>query len=247
MEMELEGKKALVTGATSGIGREIALQMAREGAEVVLSGRDAERGAAAVREIEEAGGRARFVDADVAGLEEVARLAEEAGPVDVLVNNAGIFEFAPTVEQDVAGFERLFDVNVRAPYFLTAALVPGMAERGGGAIVNVTTMAAELGLPGGSAYGATKAAVASLTRTWASELAGSGIRVNAVSPGPTDTGGTEGMDEEQVDFIRGLTALRRSADPAEIASLAVFLASDRASYMTGAVVAADGGATAVLA
>jgi NAD(P)-dependent dehydrogenase (short-subunit alcohol dehydrogenase family) len=244
--MELEGKKALVTGGTSGIGREVAKGLAALGAEVVVSGRDAARGAEAVAEIEAAGGQARFVVADLADFEAVAALAEDVGEVDILVNNAGIFSFAPTPEEGREGFEAMFDVNVRAPYFLTAALAPKMAGRGGGAIVNVSTMVAELGMPGSSAYAASKAALASLTRTWAGEFAGFGVRVNVVTPGPTVTEGTSAMSAEELDFVTGLTKLGRTADPKEIAETIVFLASPRASYITGANVAVDGGATAVM-
>jgi NAD(P)-dependent dehydrogenase (short-subunit alcohol dehydrogenase family) len=243
--MELEGKKALVTGGTSGIGREVAKQLAGLGAEVVFSGRDAARGAETVAEIEAAGGKARFVAADLADFEAIAALAEEAGEVDILVNNAGIFDFKPTPEESRDNFEAMFDVNVRAPYFLTAALAPKMAGRGG-AIVNVSTMVAELGMAGSSAYAATKAALASLTRTWASEFAGFGVRANVVTVGPTHTGGTSAMSDDEVSFVTGLTKLGRTAEPKEIAEAIVFLASPRASYITGANVAVDGGATAVM-
>jgi NAD(P)-dependent dehydrogenase (short-subunit alcohol dehydrogenase family) len=245
--MELDGKKALVTGGTSGIGREVAKQLAELGAEVYVSGRDAGRGAEAVAEIEGAGGTAHFVAADLADFDAVGVLAEEVGAVDILVNNAGIFSFAPAPEESRKSYEAMFDVNVRAPYFLTAALAPGMAGRGGGAIVNVSTMVAELGMPTSSAYAASKAALASLTRTWASEFAESGVRVNAVTVGPTATGGASTMSEDEVAFVRGLTKLGRSAEPREIAEAIAFLASPRASYVTGANVAVDGGATAVLA
>jgi NAD(P)-dependent dehydrogenase (short-subunit alcohol dehydrogenase family) len=245
--MELDGKKALVTGGTSGIGREVARQLAALGAEVYLSGRDAARGAEAVAEIEAAGGRARFLAADLADFDAVARLAEEVGAVDILINNAGIFGFAAAPDETREAFESMFEVNVRAPYFLTAALAPAMAGRGGGAIVNVSTMVAELGMPTSSAYAATKAALASLNRTWATEFAGAGVRVNAVTVGPTTTGGTGAMSEDEVAFVTGLTKLGRTAEPREIAESIVFLASPRASYVTGANLAVDGGATAALA
>jgi NAD(P)-dependent dehydrogenase (short-subunit alcohol dehydrogenase family) len=243
--MDLEGKTALVTGATSGIGREIAKRLAAEGAAVIVTGRDAERGGETVAEIETDGGSARFVEADLGDFEAIARLAAAVGEVDVLVNNAGVFAFAPTAEQERETFQQMFDVNVRAPYFLTAALAPGMAARGGGSIVNISTMAASVGLPGASAYGATKAALEALTRSWAAEFAAQGIRVNTVAPGPTRTEGVSGMGEEEVAFVSGVTALKRLADPHEIAELVAFLASPRSSYVTGATMAADGGATAV--
>jgi NAD(P)-dependent dehydrogenase (short-subunit alcohol dehydrogenase family) len=243
--MEFEGKKALVTGGTSGIGRAAALQLAALGAEVTISGRDAERGAETVAAIEAAGGSARFIAADLADFGAIGRLAEEVGEVDVLVNNAGAFDFVPATEETRESYERMFDVNVRAPYFLTAALAPRMAGRGG-AIVNVSTMVAELGMPGSSAYAATKAALASLTRTWAVEFAASGVRVNAVTVGPTIAGGTANMSEDELGFVTGLAQLGRLAEASEIAETIVFLASPRSSYMTGANLAADGGATAVL-
>src|SRR6202012_2734793 len=227
--MELEGKKALVTGGTSGIGREVAKQLAALGAEVVVSGRDAARGAETVAEIEAAGGTARFVAADLADFEAIGALAEEGGEIDIPGNNAGIFDFNPTPEEPRGNFEAMFDVNVRAPYFLTAALAPKMAGRGGGAIVNVSTMVAELGMAGSPSYAASKAALASLTRTWAGEFAGFGVRANVVTVGPTATGGTSAMSTDELNLVTGLTKLGRRAEPKEIAETIVFLASPRAS------------------
>src|SRR5260370_18416645 len=157
----LEAKKAMVTGATSGIGRAIALQLADEGVEVIVHGRDALRGAETVRAIEARGGRARFVAADLSDSTEVRRLAEEASDIDILVNNARFSLFAITPGLDAEKFDALFASNVRAPFLLVAALAPGMAARGHGNIINMSSMAGQSLLPGGAAYGATKAALAS--------------------------------------------------------------------------------------
>src|SRR5690348_8077724 len=150
----LEGQRALVTGATSGIGRAVALQLARDGAEVLVHGRDAARGAQTVQEIIAAGGKAGFVAADLGDPADVERLAHNVGDVDILVNNAGIALFGPTAEFDPAAFDKMFASNVRAPFFLVAALAPGMAARGRGSIVNLSSMAGGVGLVGGAAYGA---------------------------------------------------------------------------------------------
>jgi NAD(P)-dependent dehydrogenase (short-subunit alcohol dehydrogenase family) len=239
--MELAGHKALVTGATSGIGRETAVRLARAGAEVIVAGRNAARGAQTVAAIEAEGGRARFAAVDMTDLDSVRRLAEEAGDVDILVNNAGVFDFHPTAGQDVESFDTMFGVNVRAVFFLTAAIAPKMAARGGGSIVNVSTMAAAFGMPGAAAYGASKAALSSLTKTWAAEFSKEGVRVNTVAPGPTLT---EGTGPEMSGTVGATTLMARAADVAEIAEVIVFLASPRASYVTGANLAADGGRTA---
>jgi NAD(P)-dependent dehydrogenase (short-subunit alcohol dehydrogenase family) len=242
--VDLEDKRAIVTGATSGIGRAVALKLAEEGAEVIVTGRDQQRGAETVAAIEADGGRAQFIAADLNDVGSVRTLAEQAGDVDILVNNAGVFSFAPSHEIDADTFDATFATNVRAPFFLTAALAPGMAARGQGSIVNVATMAAHFGLPGASAYGASKAAVVSLTQTWAAEYGPRGVRVNAVSAGPTRTEGTAGMGDD-LNALGSTTPLGRSASPDEIAEAIVFLASPRSSYVNGAVLAADGGRTAV--
>jgi NAD(P)-dependent dehydrogenase (short-subunit alcohol dehydrogenase family) len=239
----LEGQRALVTGATSGIGRAVALQLAREGAEVRVHGRDAARGAETVDEITAAGGKASFVAADLGDATDVQRLASDVGDVDILINNAGISVFGPTEEFDVAAFDEMFATNVRAAFFLVGALAPGMAARGHGSIVSLSSMSGAVGLMGGAAYGATKASLAAMTRAWAVEYGARGVRVNAIAPGPVYTPTPSGSD-----FITALgetTPMHRASEPEEIAEVVAFLASPRASYITGATVAADGGRTAI--
>jgi NAD(P)-dependent dehydrogenase (short-subunit alcohol dehydrogenase family) len=242
--MSLREKTALVTGATSGIGRAIAVRLASDGAEVIVSGRDRGRGEQVVQEIVADGGAARFVAADLARLEDVELLAAAAGDVDVLVNNAGAFPLGPTDQTGEEAFDLAFDVNVKAPFFLTAAIAPKMAARGGGAIINISTMVASIGLAGMSAYGASKAAIELLTKAWADEYGPQGVRVNAVAPGPTRTPGTEEMGEALEQLASTLPA-RRPAQAEEIAATVAFLASDDASFVYGAVLPADGGRVAV--
>ena len=247
--MTTDQKIALVTGATSGIGRAAAEQFAARGHRVVVSGRDAERGDAVVQGIRDAGGTADFVAADLrdeAGARALAAQATElgGGRVDVLVNSAGIFPFGPTAETTEQGFDDVVGINVKAPYFLVAALAPAMAERGEGAVVNVTTMVAEFGAAGMGIYGASKAALVLLTKSWAAEFGPSGVRVNAVSPGPTRTEGTAVMGEA-LDQLAAAGPAGRPGTAAEVAEAIVFLATDTASFIHGAVLPVDGGRIAV--
>jgi NAD(P)-dependent dehydrogenase (short-subunit alcohol dehydrogenase family) len=243
--MSFDGKTVLVTGGTSGIGLAAAQLFAAGGADVIVSGRDAERGAQAVSAIESAGHRARYISADLSQPGAARELAGQAGAVDVLVNNAGVFPGGPTHEVSDETVRTVLDVNVLAPFALAAELIPGMVERGGGSVVNISTMVASFGLPGMSIYGASKAALESLTKFWAAEYSGSGVRVNAVAPGPVTTPGTAEMPAEAIAFIESTVPQKRSAAPEEIAAAIVFLASDEASFITGATLAADGGRTAV--
>jgi NAD(P)-dependent dehydrogenase (short-subunit alcohol dehydrogenase family) len=238
----LAGRTALVTGSTSGMGKAIAMQLAAEGVAVIVHGRDADRGATVVAEITAAGGTARFVAGDLSDAAQIERLIDDVGDVDILVNNAGLAAFSPTAELPAATFDTLFANNVRAPFMLVAAFAPKMAANGSGSIINISSMSAKVGLALGSAYGASKAALESMTRSWAAEYSPSGVRANAVAPGPVYT---DGSNPDLIQSLGSTTPLNRGAQPNEIAELVVFLASPRASYITGATIAADGGRTAI--
>ncbi|MFB9685619.1 SDR family NAD(P)-dependent oxidoreductase [Amycolatopsis plumensis] len=248
MTAELSGSTALVTGGTSGIGRATAVALAGLGAHVVLSGRDAGRGADVVAAIRAAGGKADFVAADLVDAASARALVDRArelgGPIDVLVNNAGIFPTGPTESFAEADFDAVFTTNVKVPFFLVAALAPEMAARGHGAIVNVSTMVAVRGMAGMAVYGASKSAVELMTKAWAAEFGPSGVRVNAVSPGPTRTEGTAAFGDG-LDELAAAGPAGRVASPEEIAAAITFLATGDASFVQGAVLPVDGGRLAV--
>jgi NAD(P)-dependent dehydrogenase (short-subunit alcohol dehydrogenase family) len=233
--------RALVTGATSGIGRAIALRLGGDGFEVIVHGRDTIRGDAVVEQVRAAGGQATFMAADLADPDDVKRLGAAVESIDVLVNNGGFSWFGPTADLDVATFDALYASNVRAPFLLVAALAPAMATNGSGTIINISSMAGQIGMSGGAAYGATKAALSSLTRAWAVEFSPH-VRVNSVAPGPVNTGGAA---PERTEALGNTTLLNRAANPEEIADVVAFLASAEASYLTGATIPIDGGRTAI--
>ncbi|HET6172950.1 MAG TPA: SDR family oxidoreductase [Gaiellales bacterium] len=247
MAQRLDGRTALVTGSTSGIGRAIAIAFAAEGAHVAVSGRDDARGAATVAAIREAGGRADFVRADLGASADAARaLAGEGtralgGRVDVLVNNAGIFPSAPTAEVDQATFDSVIATNVRGPFFLVAALAPSMAERGSGVIINIGSWISTIGLSSGALYGASKGTLEALTRGWAAEFGRSGVRINAIAPGVTLTDGTAHLQDHTRAMVDA-TPAGRFGTPEDVAAAAVYLASDDASFMHGSTLLIDGGA-----
>jgi NAD(P)-dependent dehydrogenase (short-subunit alcohol dehydrogenase family) len=247
--VRLEGAVALITGATSGIGRATALSLAGRGANVLAVGRDASRGEAIVAVIRDSGGSAEFLAADLRTAQSARALAAQAvevgqGHVDILVNNLGIAPGGPTAGITEAEIDLALSINVKVPFVLVAELAPAMAERGKGAIVNVGTMVAEIGLAGASLYGASKAALNQLTRAWAAEFGPHGVRVNSVNPGPTHTQGTAAITAMQ-DELAARSPAGRAASPEEIAAAITFLVSDDASYVNGAILPVDGGRTAV--
>jgi NAD(P)-dependent dehydrogenase (short-subunit alcohol dehydrogenase family) len=246
---KLTGKVAVVTGASKGIGAGIAQELAAQGASVVVNYASSKEGAdKVVAGITKAGGKAIAVGGSVAKAEEIDKLFAETkkafGKVDILVNNAGVFPFGPTPEASDEDIDSVYTVNVKAPFILVASLAPGMVERGKGSIVNVLTMVAHFGMAGMGLYGSSKAALMLLTRAWAAEFGPAGVRVNAVSPGPTRTEGTEPMGD-QLDALASVGPAGRPAAPAEIANAIAFLASDDASFVHGAVLDVDGGRNAV--
>ena len=248
MGARLASKTALVTGATNNIGRAIAAAFAAEGAHVVVSGRSPERGAEVVNEIAAAGGRADFVAADLDGSPQASHdLAAAAtrilgGRVDVLVNNAGIYPGSTTAATDETTFDEVYAVNVKAPFFLTAAIAPAMVARGDGAIINLGSWIARLGIPIGSLYSSTKGAMETLTRAWASEFGPAGVRVNAISPGVIHA---LASDEHPADVMMRGTPANSAGTPDAIAHAAIYLASDEAAFVHGTVIDVDGGRVGV--
>ncbi len=247
--MTTHAPTALITGGTSGIGRAAANKLSLLGIHVLVVGRSVERGERTVAEIRAAGGQADFISSDLRDASSARGVAKRAielgnGHVDILINNAGIFPFGPTNKTTEEEFDRAYSLNVKAPYFLVAELAPLMARRGKGAIVNVSTMVADYGVSGMSLYGSSKAAINLLTKSWAAEYGRSGVRVNAVSPGPTRTEGTDAMGEG-LEQLAAQAPAGRPATADEIAEAIVFLATDRSSFIYGAKLAVDGGRTAI--
>jgi NAD(P)-dependent dehydrogenase (short-subunit alcohol dehydrogenase family) len=248
LSTSLSGRTALVTGSTSGIGYATAEVLGRRGAHVIVSGRNTERGEKAVATIRDAGGKADFVRADLQDAASAQTLAHEAlavtGAVHILVNNAGVYPFATTEDTKEETFDTVYNVNVKAPLFLVAALVPAMVERGSGVIINVTSAIAQKGVPGATAYLSSKAALDELTRIWAVEYGAAGVRVNTVAVGIVETEGLQAeLGDDRTAFL-AITPSGRVGRPTEVAQVIAFAASDDASLVHGAYLAADGGTSA---
>jgi NAD(P)-dependent dehydrogenase (short-subunit alcohol dehydrogenase family) len=238
----LNGKRALITGGTSGIGLETARQFLAEGARVAITGSDLRRLEAAKEEL---GGDVIAIRADagdVTGQKDIAATVIKAfGALDILFVNAGVGDFRPVEQWDEAGFDRSFAVNVKGPFFLVQALLPHFANPA--SIVLNTSINARIGMPNSSIYSASKAALISLARTLSGELIGRGIRVNAVSPGPVATllHDKLGLTGAALDSLVAQIPLGRRGSPNEIAQAVVFLASDEGAFAVGSEFVIDGG------
>ncbi|MEK9673185.1 MAG: SDR family oxidoreductase [Rhodospirillaceae bacterium] len=242
----LEGRRALVTGATRGLGLEIAKALADGGARVALGGRDGNAMAEALNAIEAAGGRARalpFDATDEIQVEAAFRDLEADGGADILVNAAGDRDRRALADLDAQALRDLLDINLVAGFTLSRAVAPLMAARGGGRIVHVTSIAGHIARAGDAAYTASKGGLTGLVRALAAELGPQKITVNAVAPGYFATDANRAMvdDPEIAGWLSKRTSLGRWGEPHEIAGAVRFLVSDEAAYITGHVLAVDGG------
>ncbi len=243
--MKLKNKVAIVTGAGQGIGRAIALALAREGAKVVVGDISNKEGEVA-KEIEGFGSEALAVKADIWNRKETEEMAKAAidkfGRIDILVNNAGIYPFKSLVEMEEEDWDRVLGVNLKGVFNCTKAVLPQMIQHKSGIIINISsTVGTVVGYPNFAHYAASKAGIIGFTRTAALELAQHGIRVNAIAPGVIETPGTKALGEETLKQIEQTIPLKRIGQPQDIANLAVFLATETSSYITGQVIIVDGG------
>jgi NAD(P)-dependent dehydrogenase (short-subunit alcohol dehydrogenase family) len=253
-KMRLAGKVAIITGAGEGIGRATALLFAEEGAEVVVADCDPERGDETVRFIEEKGGRAVFLQADVSKAADVKRMVkttvERYGKLDILVNNAGIYAQADVVEATEEEWDRILNVNLKGVFLCSKYSIPEMIKGGGGSIVNIGSEAGIVGIKNQVAYNVSKSGVIALTKSTALDFAAHNVRVNCLCPGRTLTPLVEKVIAEAPDpestrrALEEDRPLNRMGRPEEIAAGVLYLASDESPYATGAVLSIDGGYTA---
>jgi len=252
--VNFNGKTVIVTGSAVGIGRAAAEAFSREKAKVVVADLDSQRGEEAVSVIIKDGGQASYIQVDVTDSDSVKALVEKTrqlyGGIDILINNAGIHYQGNVAETPVEAWDRVLDVNLKGVYLCSHHVVPVMVERGGGVIVNIASEAGMVGIKGQAAYNASKAGVISLTQSMAVDFAEHKIRVNAVSPGTTETPlvlkileEADNPEEIRAD-LEGCRPLNRLGRPEEIAAAVLAMASDELGYATGSVLTIDGGYTA---
>jgi NAD(P)-dependent dehydrogenase (short-subunit alcohol dehydrogenase family) len=252
MKYEFEGKTALVTGATSGIGRSTAIAFAQAGAQVALFGRRQPEGEAAVKEITDAGGKAIFIQGDVSKEEDVQRLVKTTvdtfGGLNFAFNNAGTEgEFVPTHEQTAENARTVLDINVLGVLFSMKHEIPAILASGGGAIINTSSILGLRGIQGGSVYNASKFAVNGMTQVAALEYTGEGIRINSVCPAVIETDMADrflGGNEETIGYMRSQHPIGRFGKSAEISDAVLWLCSEQASFVSGINLPLDGGYTA---
>ena len=248
--MRLENRVAIVTGGSAGIGRATALLLSREGARVVVGDYHEAAGRETVRMIEESGGTGLFVPTDVSEPDQVQAMVDKAlqeyDGIDILFNNAGILFLGTVLETDLENWTRVMDINLTGTFLCSRAVLPHMIERGGGSIINMTSSTgAHDAAPNIAAYVASKGGVALLTKCMAIDHAKDKVRVNAIAPGPTDTDMLrDNLTKEQLEEFQNTFPMKRLGKPEELAHAALFLASDEASFVTGAIIAVDGGQTA---
>jgi 3-oxoacyl-[acyl-carrier protein] reductase len=240
------GRTALVTGGSRGIGRACCVRLARAGARVAINYRsDEEAARETARLVEGAGARALVVQADVSVPEEVQRMVDAItgalGPVDLLVNNAGVFDYVPHTEATLEMWRRTLDVNLTGTFLVTFAVKDGMAVRRYGRIVNMTSISALEARPMSLAYAASKAGVVAFTKSLAAALAADNVRINAVAPGLIETEILDGVAPDALERIIAATPMKRIGTPDEVAALVQFLLSDESSFTTGQTIVASGG------
>jgi len=243
--MRVKDKVVIITGGGSGIGRETGILFAKEGAKVVIADVNEKAGAETVELIKNAGDEAFFARLDVSNREQAKQVVKETiakyGRLDVLINNAGIIQDALVVKMTEEQWDKVININLKGPFNCIQAVVEQMISQGSGVILNISSIVALYGNVGQTNYAATKAGLVGMTKTLAKELGKKGIRVNAVAPGFIYTPMTETMPEKILEMMKEKTPLKRLGTPADVASTLLFLASDDASFINGAVISVDGG------
>jgi len=243
--MRVKDKVVIITGSGSGIGKETALLFAKEGAKVAVADVNEKGGVETVENIKKAGGEAFFAKLDVSSREQVKQVVKDTiakyGKIDVLINNAGIIQDALVVKMTEEQWDKVININLKGPFNCIQAVVEQMMNQGSGVIINISSIVALYGNVGQTNYAATKAGLIGMTKTLAKELGKKGIRVNAVAPGFIYTPMTAKVPEKILEMMKEKTPLRRLGKPEDVANTLLFLSSDEASFINGAVISVDGG------